>query len=230
LTVYTIPNNYAWYIFSSEVKSLIDGLLARDVDKRLGCCGQGAEEVLINMHTSIFLISNDKYVFFKVKNHAFFHGVDWKQVYQQNYAPPFIPPKGEVNAADACDIGNFDEDDTKAVKITDQDQEIYRDFSLTISERWARQQAENILILKINCPLIDGNKKLLRQYLNQLIKKSTVWRRKTKPKSLQGFMMMKKKATASFRVTLKKEAILSPQDGKLNMQNYIQIGEEFVFS
>ena len=56
-------------------------------------------------------------------------------MYQQNYAPPFIPPKGEVNAADACDIGNFDEDDTKAVKITDQDQEIYRDFSLTISER-----------------------------------------------------------------------------------------------
>jgi beta-adrenergic-receptor kinase len=56
-------------------------------------------------------------------------------VYQQNYAPPFIPPKGEVNAADACDIGNFDEDDTKAVKITEQDQEIYRDYSLTISER-----------------------------------------------------------------------------------------------
>ena len=71
----------------------------------------------------------------QVKRHPFFHGVDWKQVYQQNYAPPFIPPKGEVNAADACDIGNFDEDDTKAVKITDQDQEIYRDFSLTISER-----------------------------------------------------------------------------------------------
>lgn len=71
----------------------------------------------------------------KVKSHPFFHGVDWKQVYQQNYAPPFIPPKGEVNAADACDIGNFDEDDTKAVKITEQDQEIYKDFPLTISER-----------------------------------------------------------------------------------------------
>lgn len=73
-----------------------------------------------------------------MKRHPFFHGVDWKQVYQQNYAPPFIPPKGEVNAADACDIGNFDEDDTKAVKITDQDQEIYRDFSLTISERYLK--------------------------------------------------------------------------------------------
>jgi hypothetical protein len=30
---------------SGEVKGLLDGLLQRDVDKRLGCCGQGAEEV-----------------------------------------------------------------------------------------------------------------------------------------------------------------------------------------
>lgn len=30
---------------SAEVKGLLDGLLQRDVDKRLGCCGQGAEEV-----------------------------------------------------------------------------------------------------------------------------------------------------------------------------------------
>lgn len=30
---------------SAEVKSLLDGLLQRDIDKRLGCCGQGAEEV-----------------------------------------------------------------------------------------------------------------------------------------------------------------------------------------
>ncbi|XP_070508452.1 G protein-coupled receptor kinase 1 [Chironomus tepperi] len=113
-----LPDSY-----SGEVKGLLDGLLQRDVDKRLGCCGQGAEEV---------------------KNHPFFHGVDWKQVYQQNYAPPFIPPKGEVNAADACDIGNFDEDDTKAVKITEQDQEIYRDFSLTISERWQQEITETV--------------------------------------------------------------------------------------
>lgn len=31
--------------YSPEVKSLIDGLLQRDVDKRLGCCGKGADEV-----------------------------------------------------------------------------------------------------------------------------------------------------------------------------------------
>jgi len=34
-------------------------------------------------------------------------------VYQQKYSPPLIPPRGEVNAADAFDIGSFDEEDTK---------------------------------------------------------------------------------------------------------------------
>jgi beta-adrenergic-receptor kinase len=29
-----------------------------------------------------------------------------------------VPPRGEVNAADAFDIGNFDEDDTKGIKVS----------------------------------------------------------------------------------------------------------------
>ncbi|KOB68893.1 G protein-coupled receptor kinase 1, partial [Operophtera brumata] len=32
------------------------------------------------------------------------------------YTPPLIPPRGEVNAADAFDIGSFDEEDTKGIK------------------------------------------------------------------------------------------------------------------
>jgi len=43
--------------------------------------------------------------------------VDWKQVYLLKLTPPLIPPRGEVNAADAFDIGNFDEDDTKGIKV-----------------------------------------------------------------------------------------------------------------
>ena len=31
--------------------------------------------------------------------------------------PPLIPPRGEVNAADAFDIGNFDDDEVKGVKV-----------------------------------------------------------------------------------------------------------------
>ncbi|GBP11655.1 Beta-adrenergic receptor kinase 1 [Eumeta japonica] len=56
-------------------------------------------------------------------------------VYMHKYTPPLIPPRGEVNAADAFDIGSFDEEDTKGIKLTDSDQELYKNFNLTISER-----------------------------------------------------------------------------------------------
>jgi beta-adrenergic-receptor kinase len=53
----------------------------------------------------------------EVKEHPYFKDVDWKQVYLLKLTPPLIPPRGEVNAADAFDIGNFDEDDTKGIKV-----------------------------------------------------------------------------------------------------------------
>lgn len=71
----------------------------------------------------------------EVKEHKFFAGIDWHQVYIQTYTPPLIPPRGEVNAADAFDIGSFDEEDTKGIKLTDADVDMYRFFPLTISER-----------------------------------------------------------------------------------------------
>ncbi|XP_078277585.1 G protein-coupled receptor kinase 3 isoform X1 [Rhinoraja longicauda] len=109
--------------FSVELKSLLEGLLQRDVAKRLGCLGQGAVEV---------------------KEHPFFKGIDWQQVYLQKYLPPLIPPRGEVNAADAFDIGSFDEEDTKGIKLLDSDQELYKNFPLVISERWQQEVAETV--------------------------------------------------------------------------------------
>ncbi|KAJ8913197.1 hypothetical protein NQ315_016139, partial [Exocentrus adspersus] len=109
--------------FSKELKSLLEGLLQRDIDKRLGCKGNGSEEV---------------------KEHSFFAGIDWQQVYLQKYPPPLIPPRGEVNAADAFDIGSFDEEDTKGIKLTDGDQELYKNFPLVISERWQNEVAETV--------------------------------------------------------------------------------------
>ena len=92
------------------------------MDKRLGCGGHGAEEL---------------------KTHPFFTGVDWVQVYQQKYPPPLIPPRGEVDAADAFDIGSFDEEDTKGLKLTEADQELYKNFPLVISERWQNEVKQN---------------------------------------------------------------------------------------
>lgn len=109
--------------FSRELKSLLEGLLQRDVNQRLGCRGGGADEL---------------------KEHPFFAGIDWQQVYLQKYTPPLIPPRGEVNAADAFDIGSFDEEDTKGIKLTEADQDLYKNFPLVISERWQAEVAETV--------------------------------------------------------------------------------------
>jgi len=53
----------------------------------------------------------------EIKEHLFFEGTDWQLVYLQKYPPPIIPPRGEVNAADAFEIGSFDEEDTKGIKV-----------------------------------------------------------------------------------------------------------------
>jgi len=109
--------------FSQALRDLLEGLLQRDVDKRVGCRGSGADEL---------------------KEHPFFEGIDWNVVYQQKYPPPLIPPRGEVNAADAFDIGSFDEEDTKGIKLTEADQELYKNFPLVISERWQAEVADTV--------------------------------------------------------------------------------------
>ncbi|CAF4362697.1 unnamed protein product, partial [Didymodactylos carnosus] len=80
----------------------------------------------------------------EVKDHGYFKDIDWKQVALQKLTPPLIPPRGEVNAADAFDIGNFDEDDTKGIKLTEADQELYKNFPIVISERWQQEIAETV--------------------------------------------------------------------------------------
>lgn len=67
------------------------------------------------MHVDIYVICI--YRSDELKEHLFFAGLDWQQVYLQKYTPPLIPPRGEVNAADAFDIGSFDEEDTKGIKV-----------------------------------------------------------------------------------------------------------------
>ncbi|KAF3848518.1 hypothetical protein F7725_015015 [Dissostichus mawsoni] len=81
----------------------------------------------------------------EVKEHQFFKGIDWQQVYLQKVIlPSSNPSPGEVNAADAFDIGSFDEEDTKGIKLLDSDQELYKNFPLVISERWQQEVAETV--------------------------------------------------------------------------------------
>ncbi|CAH8670154.1 unnamed protein product [Dicrocoelium dendriticum] len=133
---------------SADMRSLLEGLLARDVDCRLGCMGRGSLEL---------------------REHPFFKGVDWHQVYSQKYPPPLIPPRGEVNAADAFDIGSFDEEDTKGIKLTESDQALYQNFSLVVSERWQLEIAETVFdVVNQEADKLDAKRARARQRSNQI--------------------------------------------------------------
>lgn len=106
-----------------DCRDLFVQLLKHDVSERLACKGRGAAEI---------------------KEHPFFKDIDWQRVFLKRYPPPLIPPKGEVNAADQFDIGNFDEDAVKGIKMTKNDEELYKNFNIIISERWQQEIAETV--------------------------------------------------------------------------------------
>ncbi|KAK6036132.1 hypothetical protein COOONC_26365 [Cooperia oncophora] len=52
--------------------------------------------------------------------------------------PPLIPPRGEVNAADAFDIGNFDDDEVKGVKHKPLSSAVAVDIDMVLFALYAR--------------------------------------------------------------------------------------------
>ena len=100
---------------SQELIDLLCGMLEKDPAKRLGCKGRGSEEL---------------------KELPFFQTVNWEDVLNKKVSPPLLPPRGEVNAADAFDIGSFDDDETRGVKLEEEDQTRYKVFTLLVSDSW----------------------------------------------------------------------------------------------
>ena len=70
--------------------------------------------------------------------------MDWCRLARLGYDPPLIPPRGEVNAADAFDIGNFDDDETKGIKLNEGDLAHYENFTTIVSSRWQQEVRKNV--------------------------------------------------------------------------------------
>uniref|UniRef100_A0A8C3DES5 Beta-adrenergic receptor kinase 1 n=1 Tax=Corvus moneduloides TaxID=1196302 RepID=A0A8C3DES5_CORMO len=97
--------------FSPELRSLLEGLLQRDVNRRLGCMGRGAQEV---------------------KEEPFFKGLDWQMVFlQKMWAVTPVTPLPLTPAS-------------RPAQLLESDQELYRNFPLTISERWQQEVTETV--------------------------------------------------------------------------------------
>lgn len=70
--------------FSAEAKDILQRLLCKDPEKRIGCGPAGAAEI---------------------KQHPFFRDVDWEELEHKQVEPPFVP-----NVQSAEDIANIDDE------------------------------------------------------------------------------------------------------------------------
>ncbi|XP_059498754.1 beta-adrenergic receptor kinase 1-like [Stegostoma tigrinum] len=109
-----LPHNY-----TPELVSLLNGLLDRVVNQRLGCSSKGALEV---------------------KSHQFFRKVIWHSLYMQEYVPPQIPVREKL-----ADSSLPTEDmESRRVSLVRSDEELYWNFAVTMPERWASEVVDTI--------------------------------------------------------------------------------------
>ncbi|KAF0696390.1 Aste57867_12856 [Aphanomyces stellatus] len=90
--------------FTPEATDMLQRLLIRDPAQRLGA--RGADEV---------------------KKMKFFETIDWVQMENMAVPPPFVPER-DINAASQADIGFFDPSVIQGVKLSDSDQDMYKDW------------------------------------------------------------------------------------------------------
>ena len=110
---------------SPNLKSLISAFLTKNPASRLGSPPHGVDGI---------------------KNHPFFAPISWTVAASRALKPPFIPPTGEVNAAEVDDIGSFDSSETHKIKLTDEDQKKYEGYDLTMPLKWQEEMIETLYV------------------------------------------------------------------------------------
>ena len=110
---------------SESLQTLISAFLTKNPASRLGSPPNGVDGI---------------------KKHPFFATISWTAASSRRLKPPFIPPTGEVNAAEVDDIGSFDSSETHKVKLTEDDQKKYDGYDLTMPLRWQEEMLETLYI------------------------------------------------------------------------------------
>ncbi|KPP72877.1 rhodopsin kinase-like [Scleropages formosus] len=114
--------------FSENAKSICEGLLAKEVDKRLGFKNGGCDEL---------------------QAHPFFSGINWRKLEAGILPPPFIPDSRTVYAKDLGEVGAFST--VKGVALEDPDKEFFNEFaSGNIAIPWQEEMIETGIFGELN--------------------------------------------------------------------------------
>ncbi|KAK5920620.1 hypothetical protein CgunFtcFv8_024413 [Champsocephalus gunnari] len=114
--------------FSENVRSLCDGLLARDVEKRMGFKNECCDEI---------------------RAHAFFSDINWRKLNAGILHPPFVPDAKVVYAKSLDDVGAFSS--VKGVTLDDPDKSFFDEFSSgNIPIPWQEEMIETGIYGELN--------------------------------------------------------------------------------
>lgn len=112
----SFPTDY----FTHDSASLLQGVLAKNPEKRLGCTRHGKK-------------TDHKLVKQPIKDHPFFATIDWGLLEEGYLDPPFVPTI-DVNAPSLRDIGEFNLNKIKHYKLGPVYKKTFKQFDY-ISER-----------------------------------------------------------------------------------------------
>uniref|UniRef100_W5MUS8 G protein-coupled receptor kinase n=2 Tax=Lepisosteus TaxID=7916 RepID=W5MUS8_LEPOC len=114
--------------FSEEAKAFCEGLLAKEVENRLGLKNGNCDEL---------------------RAHPFFNSINWRKLEAGILPPPFVPDSKTVYAKDIQDVGAFST--VKGVTLEDNDKEFFDEFaSGNISIPWQEEMIETGVFGELN--------------------------------------------------------------------------------
>jgi len=101
---------------NNVTKDLLQKLFTVDPSKRLGTNGA-----------------------FEIKAHPYFANIDWVKLQKLEISPPIIPDNRTVHAQSIAEVGEFDENKFKNVKLTPEDESFYANWTFN-NEEWVQQE------------------------------------------------------------------------------------------
>uniref|UniRef100_H3D8Q2 G protein-coupled receptor kinase n=1 Tax=Tetraodon nigroviridis TaxID=99883 RepID=H3D8Q2_TETNG len=120
--------------FSQNAKLLCGGLLAKEVEKRLGFKNGSCDEI---------------------RAHPFFSGINWRKLNAGILPPPFVPDPRVVYAKSLDDVGAFSS--VKGVNLEDADRSFFDEFSSgNISIPWQEEMIDMGIYRELNVWGPDG--------------------------------------------------------------------------
>jgi len=122
--------------FTPEIRDLLSKLFEVDPKLRLGV--RGADEI---------------------KSHPYFDPINWNQLIAGEIEPPFVPDPHTVHANSIGEVGEFNKNKYRKIKLTGDDHKHYRNFTYT-SDRALEEELTQALIKIDNPPEISEQQPL----------------------------------------------------------------------